>query len=72
MTLAFVDPPYALPLASVLEVLERLEPMLSDGALVVVHRRRGEEPPPAVGMLDLVDRRHYGDSDLWRYRKDAA
>jgi 16S rRNA (guanine966-N2)-methyltransferase len=72
VTLAFVDPPYALPLASVLEVMERLEPMLSDGALVVVHRRWGEEPPPAAGGLALVDRRRYGDSDVWRYRKVAA
>lgn len=72
VTLAFVDPPYSLPLASVGEVLERLEPMLSDGAVVVVHRRSGEDPPPAIGRLELVARRRYGDAELWRYRKDAT
>jgi len=70
--LAFVDPPYTLPLASVSQVLERLEPRLADGATVVVHRRKGEEPPQTVFDLTLVDRRRYGDAELWRYRKGAA
>ncbi len=67
--LAFVDPPYALPLASVLEVMERLEPTLADGAIVVVHRRHGEAPPEEAGSLHLVDRRRYGDAELWRFSK---
>ena len=68
--LAFVDPPYALPLASVVEVLERLEPLLSDEAIVVVHRRRGDEVPQPAS-LELVSQRHYGDADVWRYRKET-
>lgn len=70
--LAFVDPPYALPLASVLQVLERLEPILTDGATVVVHRRKGEEPPQQLAGLMLVDRRRYGDAEVWRYRKGTS
>lgn len=69
---AFVDPPYALPLASVLTVLERLEPSVTDGGTVVVHRRRGEEPPHLVAGLELVDRRRYGDAEVWRYRKGIS
>ncbi len=70
--LAFVDPPYALPLPSVSQILERLEPRLADGGTVVVHRRKGDEPPQRVGELSLVDRRRYGDAELWRYRKETA
>lgn len=66
--LAFVDPPYALSLASVYEVLRALEPHLSSGAIVVVHRRAGEDLADAP--LPLVDRRRYGDSELWVFRKE--
>jgi 16S rRNA (guanine966-N2)-methyltransferase len=70
--LAFVDPPYALPLASVLQVLDRLEPNLTDRATVVVHRRKGDEPPHEAGSLALVDRRRYGDAEVWRYHKGPS
>lgn len=70
--LAFVDPPYALPLASVLDVLERLEPRLGDGAVVVVHRRRGDDLPENAGVLELLAHRRYGDAHLWRYVKAPA
>lgn len=65
--LAFVDPPYGLALASVGSVVGALERTLSEEATVVVHRRRGEEPPDAIGGLSLVDRRSYGDAELWCY-----
>ncbi len=68
--LAFVDPPYAIPLPSVLQILEHVEPLMSDGAAVVVHRRRGEDPPDEVGLLVLCDRRRYGDADIWRFTKE--
>ncbi len=69
--LAFVDPPYALSLASVEDTLRELEPLLVAGAVVVLHRRAGEDPPPAVSpMLLLTDERRYGDSRLWRYEKE--
>lgn len=69
--LAFVDPPYGLALASVESVVEALERTLSEEATVVVHRRRGEEPPTTIGGLSLVDRRGYGDTELWRYASSA-
>ncbi len=67
--LAFVDPPYALSLASVAEILRELEPVLVPGAVVVLHRRAGEDAP-ASPRLRLVDKRRYGDSRLWRYEKE--
>jgi 16S rRNA (guanine966-N2)-methyltransferase len=68
--LAFVDPPYAIPLPSVLQILEHIVPRMSDRAAVVVHRRRGEDPPDAIGSLTLSDRRRYGDADIWRFTKE--
>ncbi len=68
--LAFVDPPYAVSLASVYEVLRGLDPHLAPGAVVVVHRRAGEDLADAP--LPLVDRRRYGDTELWVFRKENA
>lgn len=70
--LVFVDPPYALSLASVQEVLSKLEPLLDADASVVVHRRAGEDPPTGPGRLKLAGERIYGDSQLWTYRKEEA
>jgi 16S rRNA (guanine966-N2)-methyltransferase len=67
--LVFVDPPYALSLASVQDVLKKLIPRLAADARVVVHRRAGMDSP-AVEGLELVDRRTYGDTVLWRFRKE--
>jgi 16S rRNA (guanine(966)-N(2))-methyltransferase RsmD len=67
--LVFVDPPYDLALPSVAEVLTRIVESLESGGTVVVHRRRGEEPPAAPGLM-LIDRRTYGDAELFRLTKD--
>lgn len=70
--LAFVDPPYELPLPSVEMVLGRLVRWLSDGATVIVHRRSGSgevSPPPE---LVVVDRRRYGDAEITRLTKEAV
>jgi 16S rRNA (guanine966-N2)-methyltransferase len=69
--LAFVDPPYALSLPSVQSVLRKLIPRLNAGAGIVVHRRAGSESPVVDG-LELADRRRYGDTVLWRFRKETA
>ena len=66
--LAFVDPPYAMPLASVVEALERLVDHLNPNAVVVVHRRAGESPPALQG-LTLAWEREYGDAQIWRFTK---
>lgn len=66
--LAFVDPPYDASLPSVVEVLDRLVPWLSPGALVVLHRRVGEERPHVDGLVPEAARA-YGTAQLWRYRR---
>jgi 16S rRNA (guanine966-N2)-methyltransferase len=70
--LVFVDPPYALSLASVEEVLRKLKPLLDTGATMVVHRRVGEDPPVGPEGIGLVGERTYGDSRLWTYTKEES
>jgi len=69
--LAFVDPPYELPLASVEEVLADLMDRLDSGATAVVHRRYGEAQPSAPSGLDMAWERRYGDAQIWRYTRAA-
>jgi 16S rRNA (guanine966-N2)-methyltransferase len=68
--LVFVDPPYALSLASVEEVLRKIALLLDEGATMVVHRRVGEDPPAVPAGLRRVAERTYGDSRLWTYEKE--
>jgi 16S rRNA (guanine966-N2)-methyltransferase len=68
--LAFVDPPYAESAATVDAVLLALAPHLGSGSIVVVHRRYGTEAPAAPRGMQLVDRRRYGDAELWRFVKE--
>jgi 16S rRNA (guanine966-N2)-methyltransferase len=63
--LAFVDPPYDVPLPFLARILEGLESAMGNGAVVVVHRRRGQELPVPTGYA-VADRRRYGDSEIWR------
>jgi 16S rRNA (guanine966-N2)-methyltransferase len=68
--LAFVDPPYALPLASLLETLNKLSRRLVPGGTAIVHRRYGAEPPAVLAEFRLVEQRKYGGAVLWRYEKE--
>jgi 16S rRNA (guanine966-N2)-methyltransferase len=68
--LVFVDPPYAVPLASVVDTIAKLAPLVNDGGLVVVHRRHGEEWPVRIADFVLVDERRFGGADLRRYEKE--
>lgn len=70
--LVFVDPPYALSLASVEEVLSKLKPLLDPDATVVVHRRVGEDPPVGPDGLGPPGGRTHGDSRLWTYKKEES
>jgi len=69
---AFVDPPYAVPLPSLVETLQKLSPLLTEEGIAIVHRRAGEDPPDAVAGLVLVDERSYGSAVLWRYAKEQT
>lgn len=67
---AFVDPPYQVDVGSVDRVLEALADILTNGATVIVHRRKGERAPRAA-TLSLVDERSYGSAQLWRFEKET-
>jgi len=69
--LVFVDPPYALPLASVESILGGLAGLLAAGGTVVLHRRAGEGLGPLPGLA-VIDRRRYGDTEITRLAKEAA
>lgn len=68
--LVFVDPPYALPLPSVEEVLRLLTPRLAAGAVVVVHRRSGSGVPVPPAGLVVEWQRTYGDAEITRLTKE--
>jgi len=70
--LAFVDPPYAVALPSLLETVGRLAPLVTQDGLVIMHRRSGEEPPAEIGSLAFVAERAYGSGMLWRYQKERT
>jgi 16S rRNA (guanine966-N2)-methyltransferase len=67
--LVFVDPPYALSLASSEQVLGLVVPRLSGGGLVVVHRRAGSGVPEVAGLIAGGHRR-YGDTEITRLEKE--
>lgn len=70
--LAFVDPPYGLPLPSVEQVLARLARALATDAIVVVHRRVGDGEATLPGGLVESDRRRYGQAEITRLVKEVA
>ena len=67
--LAFVDPPYEVPLPSVEAVLGLLVPRLTDEATVVLHRRSGSGVVPGIPGLTVSDQRKYGDAAITRLTK---
>ncbi len=68
----FVDPPYALELASVEEILKLVAAAVSPGGTVVLHRPDGEDEPAAPESLKKMDDRRYGGTRLWRYERNMT
>ncbi len=69
--LIFVDPPYALSLASVEQVIGLVEPLLDRDGVVVLHRRVGSDLPGVPQSLRIDDDRRLGDSRVLRYLKET-
>ncbi|MGD0836217.1 MAG: 16S rRNA (guanine(966)-N(2))-methyltransferase RsmD [Polyangia bacterium] len=65
----FVDPPYAAGEVESVLVLLSGGGLLDNGAVVVVEHDRHSIPPDKVGVLDMVDRRYYGDTGISFYRR---
>jgi 16S rRNA (guanine966-N2)-methyltransferase len=70
--LVFVDPPYAVSLASVEQVLGLVAGVVSGGGVIVLHRRADADPVPAPMGCTVVDHRSYGDSGITRMAKEVA
>ena len=70
--MAFVDPPYAVALPSLMETMTKLSPLLAHDAIAIVHRRSGEDPHDSIAELVLADERRYGSAVLWRYAKEQT
>lgn len=70
--LVFVDPPYALSLASVQTVLGLVAGLTADGGVIVLHRRADAEPVPPPAGCTVVDHRRYGDAGITRMVKEEV
>jgi len=71
-TLVFVDPPYRQGSGTV--VIERLAEadIVASNGLVIFEHKAGSRLPEAVGRLQLVDQRRYGEAgfEFYRCRED--
>lgn len=65
----FVDPPYAAGEVEAVLALLSGGRILDTGAVVIVEHDRHNQPPERVGVLEMVDRRFYGDTGLSFYRR---
>lgn len=65
--LIFMDPPYKKDLAEpLLQQIQKTKLLASTGLLIVEEHRR-VVLPDAVGLLQLSDRRTYGETGIWIY-----
>ncbi|MDH5298933.1 MAG: RsmD family RNA methyltransferase, partial [Desulfobulbaceae bacterium] len=66
----FLDPPYGRQLGQ--KVLQELGEggILSASGLVVAEEEAGAEFDDSYGILRLHDRRRYGDTGFWLYRRE--
>jgi 16S rRNA (guanine966-N2)-methyltransferase len=63
--LVFLDPPYPLEEAPLLDILASLVPHLADGAVVVLERSaRSPEPVWPAGLERFAEKK-YGETRLW-------
>lgn len=67
--IVFMDPPYEMGKAEqTLEILER-ENILNDDGIIVVEERKNVTLPSEYIAFKLYDKREYGDTCFWFYRK---
>jgi len=68
-SIIFVDAPYRKGLAEAMLFEINKMNFLSDKGLVVIEEDALEELPAGLDELQLVDRRRYGDTGFWLYRR---
>jgi 16S rRNA (guanine966-N2)-methyltransferase len=69
--LAFLDPPYRLPGGALRQVMERLRPRLSSGAMVALTRPSGAHTDVIPVDWRVVRRLVYGDTGVLLCREEA-
>ena len=70
--IVFVDPPYALGVDAVAEILGLVAPVVAAPGVVVVHRRAGTPMTlPTPGMLIITEHRRYGEGEVWWLDKET-
>ena len=64
--IVFLDPPY---FAGLMEsVLEKVEPLVNQGGMVICETDRKADLPSSVGRLSLARTYQYGKTQVWLYR----
>jgi 16S rRNA G966 N2-methylase RsmD len=67
--LIFLDPPYEKGLSlQTLTFLDKSD-FLTESGIVIAEERSEVELPDSLSTLTMVDRRKYGDTGFWFYRK---
>lgn len=67
--LVFLDPPYAADL--LLPALQKVEPLVNDGGIIVCETEDGVELPEAVGRFTVARTYRFGRIHVWLYRYDV-
>jgi 16S rRNA (guanine966-N2)-methyltransferase len=68
-SIIFIDPPYRQGLAEAMLLEIMKTNLLSDNGLVIIEDDALAELPSGVEALKLADRRRYGDTGFWFYRR---
>lgn len=67
--LVFLDPPYAAEL--LLPALQKVEPLVNDGGIIVCETEDGVELPERVGRFTVARTYRFGRIHVWLYRYDV-
>lgn len=67
--LVFLDPPYAAEL--LLPALQKVEPLVNDGGIIVCETEDGVELPERVGRFAVARTYRFGRIHVWLYRYDV-
>ncbi len=68
-SIIFIDPPYRKGLSAGMLVELAESDLLCQEALVVVEEDSSADMPAQAAELQLIDRRQYGETGFWLYRK---
>jgi 16S rRNA (guanine966-N2)-methyltransferase len=64
-----MDPPYQKNLADRALAMVEESDLLTPDAMILIEEHHAAVLPERVGLLALTDRRRYGETALWFYRR---